>query len=317
MAKIKKLDDQREGDRLAAYLALAATEQPEAATGQPETEDGCLSADRLADVAAGCCSAEERKAALAHFSSCRKCYDAWVAVCFSLAAVESGSQGRKRSSGAIRGLAYLGSAFAVAASVVVFLNIRNTAVEPGLMAPAPTVRENFQQVLPDQREDSLRQREIRAEEERIEPAAPPAAMKTSEPGSEPPSVAKKKEAGQGSITEESAPHPGAEAEMASPSAGTAGTVDLAADSAGQARETGAAEWISRVETVCRDGHYLGDLPGWNALQAEGGRILETESDAGRLPLLTAIVRIMEVAEESAEVEGQCRRILELIAKERD
>lgn len=315
MAKITKLDDQREGDRLAAYLALAATEQPEAASGHPETESGCLSADQLADVAAGCCSAEERKAALAHFSSCRKCYNAWVAVSLSLAALESGSQGRKRSSGTIRGLAYLGSAFAVAASVVVFLNIRNTALETGMTTPAPSKKESFQQVPAERREKAVKLLEKNDDKNLVKPPAPPAAMKKSDTSSEQPSAAAREEMeGERRSAGESAAHPAAEAQIAPPSAGTAG---MAADSVGQAGGESAAAWLSRVEIVCRDRSYLGNLSVWNALQAEGGRILETKSDAARLPLLTAIARIMKVTDEPAEVEGQCRRIFELIAKERD
>jgi hypothetical protein len=169
-------------------------------------------------------------------------------------------------------------------------------------------------VLPVSPEKSVRLQEKGVEEDRVEPAAPPAARKMSATSSEPPSAAGTARKGEENIAGESAPQPAAEAEPAPLSVGAAG---MAADSVKESREGSAAEWIAQVETVCRDRSYLGNLPGWKALWAEGGRILETEDAAVRLPLLSAIVRAMEVADEPAKVEGQCRRILELIAKEHD
>lgn len=118
MAKIEKLDDYRKGDRLTTHPALGEVEQSQVA-------GGCLSSDQLADVAAGYCSAEERKAALLHFRSCSTCFNAWVAISFSLAAMESGSPLKKKTPAAIffRGLVFLVIAFAVAASVVLFVNV--------------------------------------------------------------------------------------------------------------------------------------------------------------------------------------------------
>jgi hypothetical protein len=170
--------------------------------------------------------------------------------------------------------------------------------------PPASVQKSYQQVLPVSPEKSVRLQEKGVEEDRVEPAAPPAARKMSATSSEPPSAAGTARKGEENIAGESAPQPAAEAEPAPLSVGAAG---MAADSVKESREGSAAEWIAQV----------GNLPGWKALWAEGGRILETEDAAVRLPLLSAIVRAMEVADEPAKVEGQCRRILELIAKEHD
>lgn len=43
----------------------------------------------------------------------------------------------------------------------------------------------------------------------------------------------------------------------------------------------------------------------------------TEAATVRQPLLTAIVRVMELVDQPAAVDEQCRRILELIAKNGD
>ena len=136
MANQQRSDGTKRADHLAAQLGLAAADTPEAA-------GMCLTAEQLADVATGHCTPEERKEALAHFSSCRSCYDAWVSVSLSLVAMESGLERRRRPLLSLRNLGFLGSAVAVAASVVVFFNLQGDLdrVAPparkAVQAPAP------------------------------------------------------------------------------------------------------------------------------------------------------------------------------------
>lgn len=137
MADIHNLDDQRKKDTLTAHIALGAEEAEEGV-------GDCLTPEQLTDIAVGGCTAEEKERALAHFSNCKKCYDAWVAISFSIAAVHRGSSRPTRSFGTVRNLTFLGSAFAIAASVVVFLNLKDgplvqqVASPPAMeQAPAP------------------------------------------------------------------------------------------------------------------------------------------------------------------------------------
>lgn len=120
MANQQQSGGKKRADRLAAQLGLAAADAPEAAGKSGK----CLTTEQLADVATGHCTPEERKEALAHFSSCRSCYGAWVSVSLSLVAMESGLERRKRPLLSMRNLGFLGSAMAVAASVVVFFNLQ-------------------------------------------------------------------------------------------------------------------------------------------------------------------------------------------------
>lgn len=125
MADIHKLDNQRRKDKLTAHLALAAEDSP-------EDVGNCLTSDELADMAANLCSKEQKERALAHFSQCQKCYDGWVAISFAIAAAHRGVHQPRRSLFSGRNIGYLGSAFAIAASVIVFLNVRNVPLETNL-----------------------------------------------------------------------------------------------------------------------------------------------------------------------------------------
>lgn len=115
----ERIDTPKKGDAVTAQLALAAEENGQETAGK----GACLTSDQLAAIAMGRSTAEEKEQAMGHFADCKKCYDALVAISFSLASVErSGS--RSRSASTVRNLTWLGSAFAIAASVLVFFNIR-------------------------------------------------------------------------------------------------------------------------------------------------------------------------------------------------
>ena len=123
--KNERIDTHQKKDALTAQLALAAEEKD-----QQEAPDSkaCLTNEQLASIAMGTSSPEEKKQAMAHFAECKKCYNALVAISFSIASVER-SGGTSRSASTVRNLTWLGSAFAIAASVVVFLNIREVPRE--------------------------------------------------------------------------------------------------------------------------------------------------------------------------------------------
>ncbi len=85
----------------------------------------CPSAEYLASFLDGKCSAEEKKRVLNHLADCDHCYTLW----YSLKTVSR----KKKAGGKIyfltrpKNLAFAGSALAIAASVVIFMN---TAHEP-------------------------------------------------------------------------------------------------------------------------------------------------------------------------------------------
>lgn len=128
-------------DAVTAQLALAADESGQEQSGK---SGACLTNDQLAAIATGTCTPEEKEQALAHFAECKKCYDALVAISFSIAAVERSSS-QSRSASMVRSLTWLGSAFAIAASVVVFFNIREVPQQvdqQGFVPSAPVVEQS-------------------------------------------------------------------------------------------------------------------------------------------------------------------------------
>lgn len=308
MAKIEKLDDHRKSDRLTAHLALGAAEPPEVA-------GGCLSADQLADVATGYCSAEERKAALAHFSSCSQCYNAWVAISFSLAAMESGSPRKKKTSGVIRGFAYLGTAFAVAASVVVFLNVRDTLLETGVVPPVEKTTNYLEQMVSEKDKGEVLRKKTVVKETLISPPAPAPAVprQHSESRSVGSSALMKPDAEEKAMIKTRTPADANEAEMpSSPS-----VADMETDSAAPQEILSAAEWLSRIETLCRKKGYQQDLQVWNTLQQQGGQVVDTGSDLVLQRKLKAVLGVMKNVDDYGGADEQCSRIVPLLAGDGD
>ncbi|OQX20522.1 MAG: hypothetical protein BWK76_01120 [Desulfobulbaceae bacterium A2] len=122
------------GERLIAGLALAT------APGSPMGT--CLAAEQLAALVDDRLTAGERQAALAHLAECEYCYAAWREV--TVAAKKSETQrGVLLRLLRPRNLASIGSALALAASVMVFVQLRHSGVpQPGLPVPssAPELR---------------------------------------------------------------------------------------------------------------------------------------------------------------------------------
>lgn len=307
MAKITKLDDHRKGEKLAAHLALGAAEPS-------EVSGACLTMEQLADVATGYCSAEERKAALAHFSSCQQCYNAWLAVSLSLAAIENGSTRKKRSLGSIRILAYLGSAFAIAASVVVFLNVRDISLEKGMAPVSKNRAKIMQQMVPEKAEESSARQKTRSGRTTGGSPAPAAPRMKIEDQSTVPSVKMKAEISRGPAKER-IPTVTSESEMAEPAPSSAGVV---ADSVEQDGGRSLTEWFSSVEAACRNLSDQKSAQWWGDLREQGQVILEGEANHVQQERLAAILEAMPAGDNSAAQAGAaCRRVLQRLAEDPD
>ena len=137
MAEIERLEDRKKGEEAAAPPALEAEYESEIRDGGQ-----CLSSKEIADVVTGICTAEAKEAALAHFGTCRKCYEAWVAMSFSIAAVQRDQHGKKRTFSSLRAITYIGTAFVIAAGFVAFLSVRDV-VEENRVSPAPSASPSF------------------------------------------------------------------------------------------------------------------------------------------------------------------------------
>lgn len=287
MAKIENIDEKRDGDRLAAHLALAVNQEAK----KPE---GCLSADQLADMAAHLCTPEERKAAIAHFAECRDCYDEWIAVSLSLVAMDEGSRGWQRPALTIRRLGYIGSALAIAASVVVFINIYRDQ-SALLMTEPPARLEQVQQAEPQG--ERLQKSKVGggaspeelAEEkkEAVHSPAPVVRKQMSMPKSAAPEVMSR-ESEQFTAADQSDRAAPADNDLA----------DMAADPL--------TAWFARVEQGCRDRQL--SAQGWRELGDAGMKLIAgSRYNPAQLRTLAELVGNQGSGE-------QCGRIMTFLAE---
>ncbi len=279
MAEIKNFADKKKGDKLTAHLALAAEEN--------EAEAGpCLEPEQLADVAAGLCSKTEREQAMAHFATCRQCYEAWVGICFSLAAMDRPPE-RSRSQKIVRNFAWFGTAFAIAASVLMFVNVqrhelpsRNADVRPtqqkGALSASPPVRTA---------------RQNRTQEPMAAKSAPAPA----------PAVGRRQEMSR------------QEVEGSADTVRDKKSVQTAAEAHKREEVSEATVWLVHVAEACR-------LPkkaagNWLKLQEKGRRLL-AGGDLGprERQRITQILQLLDGIGVSARAEERCRRILPLLAQ---
>ncbi len=132
-------DRDKKVEKAAVLLALAA--DPEEAAGP------CLIAEEMAALVDGRTTAAASAAHLAHFGSCRKCYEEWL---FLKKETKLEIRRRVYALRRIKKFSYIGSALAVAASIAVYLNVGNMAdktleqvvpdtalMEKHAVAPAP------------------------------------------------------------------------------------------------------------------------------------------------------------------------------------
>lgn len=294
MARRDTLDEQRKKDRLAAQLGLGAA-------GESQASGECLTADQLADVATNTCSVEERQAALAHFSSCQQCYDAWVGVSLSLVAMESGLQRGRKPLVSLRNMGYLGSAVAIAASVVVFFNLQGDLLETSVTPPARMAVEQLQP-----RDSAV---SPQGEAARIEQAVSPQA-------GAPPVAARKKleprpqEQPAGRQAAGAVGKSGQETEMEQSAPAVADQVRLRREADSGITADG---WLSELEAVCRQEQYREEPELWTGLQARGKLALATAADPVLRQRLTAVLALMTAITVPEEAEAQCRAILPLLA----
>lgn len=119
MANRDELKHKRETDSLVAQLGLAADLRG-------AQQGSCLSSKEMAELLDGKCAPDKQQLHLAHLSSCETCYREWLELQQEL------SRGNVKQKKALlfqrKFLAVSGSLLAVAASVVLFLNLN---ISPG------------------------------------------------------------------------------------------------------------------------------------------------------------------------------------------
>ena len=313
MAKIEKLEDRHRSDRLAANLALAAAED-----GKPGED--CLDAEQLADIAAGLCTPEQRQKAIAHFASCQACYDSWVAVSFSLAAMERGTASPRKSLLTGRNLGYLGSAFAVAVSVAVFLNVRQEPLEHQF-SPVPAQQESSlstkatdfameKEEAGDGAADRVMVQETAVQGQRVQAdSAEPQVREAAGGGQELPDAGKEKVADYAAVQRSAETPSGARG---------AGTPQGAAAPSGE--RPGPEAWLEAIQEACLG--PAGDPAVWQSLHAEGKELLARSAEGdgsaeSRQERIADVVNLLAAMDSEEQIAVQCARIRRLLAQEPD
>jgi hypothetical protein len=306
MAKIEKLDEKRNGDKLTAHIGLGAEKES-------EPVGACLTPDELADVATNHCSPEQRKAALAHFSSCQKCYNGWVAISFSIAAVHRGEPQPRRSLGSLRNLTYLGSAFAIAASVVVFLNVRDVPMERQLLAPQVESAKKVESAVVRQSPARARIEKNNVQQKSVPSAPKPVAQELKmERRSSSFRTSAVTDAEGGGALPENQKDTVAEMRVEPESA----TESMAADSGVQLHEDlDLSAWLATVEEACTSPQASGEaLAGWQKLVQQGEILLAETGDLPGRQQLKGVVELLRGITSPVEEAEQCRRIRALLAE---
>ncbi len=307
----KELDEKRVQDKLAAHLGLAAADDH----GKTTIGEDCYSPEQLADIAANVCSAEQKEKALAHFSECQACYDNWVAACFSLAAMDRGYSKRGFVL-TFRNLSYIGSALAIAASVVLFLNISG---DKDLRQIGPEVQMQMQketESLPapassdmaSDKEPSPGVEKKMAASKQVRSATDAVRFETSNAR-----VAEESFSDE-AVQEGSESFGGDEIQMMS--------VKTKAMEAVPAPDMLFSDWLLSVEQSCTEGN--GELSHWSELQEKGQALLETTRGSGTR-LLTGEQRVLlfDITEELSQldradqIEMSCDRIARLVAQAKE
>lgn len=281
MVQFRKTTAVAAQDRLTAVIALAAEDRRRPPSPCPLPED-------LAALVAGKPTAEARRQIEAHLADCEECYALWCAVS---AGLDEEGAGRRRTSPLLkpRNLTYLGSALALAATVVFYINLH----EPGM--PVPVSR------MPATLEDRSQ----------------------SDEGSGPEAA----DAGR-QLAEEAVPQEqnrmSAPARKAAPAAGQAEQArrkELALSPAAPAA-VGAVNmaplelWLQQVESKCRQDSA--GLESWWRIEEDGQAIksslaLATEDAPARQVLFGRVLGEVQAIRRAKDIAGQCKRIRAALA----
>ncbi|WP_163335855.1 hypothetical protein [Desulfopila sp. IMCC35008] len=297
MAKSEKLNQKKQSDLLTAHMGLAAEQEKQ----EREKSEGCLSSEQLADVAANMCTPEQREKAMEHFSSCQVCYDEWVSICFSLMSVETGSSG-KTPLVTVRNLGYLGSALAIAASVMLYINIsRDIPMQE--MVPRPPVQDKspVQTVPPAEK--------AKAKALHRPPEAAPAPSVVGE-SNVPGKMERRAVQSQSREFTDSVPESEVMADQSFAEEGAA--EELNSGLQGDNHAEAVSKWLIVVEYGCKTGNS--GAPFWQTLYDDGQTLL-AGADTSQAALLERVIELLPNSEETSRVKEQCGPILSILAEQ--
>ena len=130
MKSDSQADKQNRVEKAAALLALAKAAEP--------AQGECLSDEQLAALVEGRLDNDQQLELRKHLSDCGKCYKEWLQM--TRLPENSPARGRIHWLKHIKNYSYIGSALAVAASVVVYLNVNDVSRQAGNVQSPDTGR---------------------------------------------------------------------------------------------------------------------------------------------------------------------------------
>ena len=284
MVQFRKTTAVAAQDRLTAVIALAAEDRRRPPSPCPSPED-------LAALVAGKPTAEARRQIEAHLADCEECYALWCAVS---AGLDEEGAGRRRTSPLLkpRNLTYLGSALALAATVVFYINLH----EPGMPVPASrmpaTLEDRNQGSKGTGPETADAGRQLAEEAAPQEQNTMSAAEKKAAPATGQAEQARRKEV---------ALSPAAPA-----AAGAMGAVNMAP----------LELWLQQVESKCQQDSA--GLESWWRIEEDGQAIksslaLAAEDAPARQVLFGRVLGEVQAIRRAKDIAGQCKRIRAALA----
>lgn len=272
----------RKAEKAIALLALSADKG--AKPGR------CLNPEEMAALVDSQCTKEELAIYMQHLSRCEQCYGEWLSLkTMDKMATSSAAGGRTRPVSRLKKYGFIGSAMAVAASVVIFFNInqlpRMVQETEDSSAPAEAVLEKSQ--------ESSAIQQFNHPTDTLNKAR---------------TIAPVEQDFDSQIKELSAPLPQA-------AAGAAKKSEQAELSGRVSAQRDVDSWLKKLQKNCLSGRQEAEF--WTSMAVEGQTILDKQ--AGFLPAnkrdkLTAALALLH-GMGTKPVTDQCRQLLALLAEQ--
>lgn len=303
---VHQLKNHKDSDRRVAQLGLAAS-------GSDLKQTGCLSAEQMACLVDGSCPPEEQQLFLEHLADCEGCYRWWLET-HSIVAAKQKGRGRvlgfRRAR--VKNFAWIGSALAAAASVVLYLNISR---ESGQMLYRSEVMEKSRV----ESSDTVGENAVFPEKKAMEKDGQP--VEDESPG--PPTVKQKRSpSGLANRRKRSVP-----AEAGAPPPGRAVFMERAQEpeEGAMARLQALPEqepephpalnrWLESVRQRCRAGED--DMLLWQQQLAAGKQLLDSLDPEEKKTVIELLALMEELEQGTGNTRVVCKRILERIRESR-
>ena len=275
--------------------------------------DRCLLPEEMAALVDRRCEKEELAIFMQHLSRCEKCYEEWLTLKKLEKMEKNGArnagEGRVYRLSRFKKYSFIGSAFAVAASVVVFLNITHQPYlfQDKSFEKAKPMQSAIESDVPKLKVET-KEMDVEAEMEQAVPLAPVAAdslpkerLESRGVPIDTGDVSQQELKGLASPATKAVPQSAKKAMLAE----VAGAGDMVMD---------VDLWLEHLQKNCLLGKQEADL--WLEMRLQGEQILEKNSSLStnkEIKVQAALALLSEMGTES--VGNQCRKLLAILAED--